>query len=157
MRRYPGARLTIVDEGPRLLVSWIAGDSDTFHTLRVAFRGHFPGRDAIWRPDESGWEVRGHLRHRLECWAYEVAGPAGVVWERAEAYDHNEVRVPASIDAAYATLCLRPNAPSELTEHVYRWWARRCHPDVGGSHEAAVALNGALETIRNHAPSQGAR
>ncbi len=47
-------------------------------------------------------------------------------------------------------------AHPELAEHVYRWWAKRAHPDAGGTHAAAVGINAAITVIREHAPRSGA-
>jgi len=47
----------------------------------------------------------------------------------------------------YRVLGLHPSAPDDLVKLAYRFWARRLHPDRGGSAEAMVRLNRAYEEI----------
>lgn len=49
---------------------------------------------------------------------------------------------------AYAVLHVADDAPLAVAEAAYRALIRDVHPDHGGSHELAVALNAAIHTIR---------
>jgi hypothetical protein len=46
------------------------------------------------------------------------------------------------------TLCVDPDAPSEVIEAAYRALSKKAHPDYGGSHERMKALNLAMEQAR---------
>jgi hypothetical protein len=48
----------------------------------------------------------------------------------------------------FRVLHLRETAPVELIESAYQVLALLCHPDVGGSHEAMQAINGAYAALR---------
>jgi hypothetical protein len=52
------------------------------------------------------------------------------------------------LNQAYSTLHLREDAPLWACEAVYRAAQKQGHPDVGGSHENAVAANRAIAVIR---------
>ena len=48
----------------------------------------------------------------------------------------------------FATLHVANDAPLEVAEAAYRALVRKAHPDAGGAHLTMVALNGAIEQIR---------
>ena len=52
-------------------------------------------------------------------------------------------------DAAYAHLCLTPDAPPELVKAVHHWWVRALHPDTGHGDTARMAsINAAVDVIK---------
>lgn len=54
----------------------------------------------------------------------------------------------------YEVLGVRPDAPLDFIEDVYRLRAKKAHPDVAGGSEADMAaLNEAIEWIRAQAPA----
>jgi hypothetical protein len=56
--------------------------------------------------------------------------------------------VPPQLQAACDRLCITPNAPLFVAEVVYKAWARREHPDVGGDTATMQALNEAIATFK---------
>lgn len=57
-------------------------------------------------------------------------------------------RTTPKSSGASAVLHIADEAPLAVAEAAYRALIRDVHPDVGGSHELAVALNAAIHTIR---------
>ncbi len=144
--------MTIVQDGASLLVSWRIPDRYTFESVKRTFTAAFPAR---WNPDQRAWELPISERYNLRQWLrMHVAGDA-VEWvedsgprSRSRAYTRPQSTPPDPLGDAYRRLCLTTDAPAGLAEVAYRWWVRQVHPDAGGSHEAAVAINAAMDTIR---------
>jgi DnaJ-domain-containing protein 1 len=57
----------------------------------------------------------------------------------------------AAINAAFATLGLRPTANSEAVDAAYRQRAKETHPDQGGDSEAFARLQEAYDTAAEYA------
>lgn len=154
MRYAPPADATIrvVEGRDRLYINWTAVDADSFAEVKATFRDYFPGRDAVWNPDERAWAIAYHLRPRLERWLARHALPDHVHWERQhrgyERYERQEARTPATLASALRVLHLQPDAPLWAAEAVYKAAVKHTHPDAGGSHEAACAVNQAISVIR---------
>jgi hypothetical protein len=75
--------------------------------------------------------------------------------DRAEA--HPPVALPAmpeDLAQAFTTLHLAPTAPLGAAEAVFKFWARHCHPDVGGDPALFRAANDAIQTIRRYLDPQ---
>ena len=64
-----------------------------------------------------------------------------------------QLEAPVGPDDPYRTLGVRPDAPMEDIEAVYRSKAKRAHPDAGGSADEMKRLNAAIEKIREQRTS----
>ena len=164
--RLDEARVTVTEHGSRLLVRWAS--TDHFHDILVGFRAALPRHgDCCWNSEQSAWSVSHQGRSRLEQWLGQTFEPGCVEWLEEEpasqgtgrtytkgrAYGYGRFRAPAAatttIEAAYARLCLTPDAPAELVTVVHRWWARQLHPDTGhGDTTKMAAINAAADLIR---------
>jgi hypothetical protein len=70
---------------------------------------------------------------------------------------HTSTPVPAmpeDLAQAFATLHLAPTAPLGGAEAMFKFWARHCHPDVGGDPALFRAANDAIQTIRRYLDPQ---
>ncbi len=94
-------------------------------------------------PATRTWTVAaryvGDIYHILD----QAFGGVDVEGSRAGRSDH---RQRAGGDP-YQVLHLLPSAPDEVVTVVYRTLARLTHPDVGGDHDAMLALNQAYDAI----------
>lgn len=157
----PDAEILVREGSSRLFVSWTADDAASFHDVKDSFRDYFPRHaDATWCPDEKAWSVPRHLQPRLERWLAAHADPDCVHWERQsgryQREERAEARPPATLAGALRTLHLQPDAPLWAAEAVYKAAVKHTHPDAGGSHEAACAVNQAIALIRDYAPEGAA-
>ena len=59
-----------------------------------------------------------------------------------------QLPAPAKKHDPYEVLGIRPDAPLEVAESVYRVLAKSRHPDAGGSEVAMTELNEALAAIK---------
>jgi hypothetical protein len=65
--------------------------------------------------------------------------------QQREAKSREEVRLPKTVNEAFALLHLKaPTTASEI-KRAYHIQAMRCHPDHGGSHAAMISINAAYE------------
>jgi len=94
-------------------------------------------------PDSKTWTVAaryvGDIYHILD----QAFGGVDIEGSRTGTSDH---RQRAGGDP-YQVLHLLPSAPDEVVTVVYRTLARLTHPDVGGDHDAMLALNEAYDAI----------
>jgi hypothetical protein len=154
---YRRDQCRITADGPdRCRVTWCLSDSDQWFfvkgDLRQSFRCRYLPEVKCWLVYASVSEVQrwalGHFaEHEIEVerdyWDY------GRRSSRRD-YQHQRqqsTRAPSQLETAYEVLHLRPTAPPELVASAHRVMARLSHPDTGGSHEAAVKVNAAFETI----------
>lgn len=139
-----------------IYAKWTTSGGIVFNTVRESFRAAFPSRSGVkWGPGTKEWRIPERLHVLFHGWLARTFDPEAVQWSAA--YDpftrerHQDVpRRPTapSDDDPYATLHLRPRAPLWACEAVYRAAVKQCHPDVGGDHAQAVAINRAIEAIR---------
>jgi len=141
---------------------WVAPDSDSFteakNDLRLAFN-HSTG--LRYDGEDREWTLPRHSVARLQRWA--DAWAISQDWEAPPRYGDQSGRARqnyagrdlsarmVSSGDPYAVLHLRPDAPLWAAEAVYRAFSKRAHPDAGGSHAQAVAVNRAIACIRQHA------
>jgi hypothetical protein len=138
--------------------------SALWHQILDSFKARFPTHhDRSYSAQTKTWSVP--LRHytRLAEWA--------VYWFRAEdqqwddeppaggygrtysdrsygRYGQRETST-STVEAAYAHLCLTPDAPAELLKTVHHWWVRALHPDTGHGDTARMAsVNAAVDESR---------
>lgn len=76
--------------------------------------------------------------------------------ERQERQDVPRRPQASPLAEAYATLFLLPTAPPEVVQAAQRALVKINHPDAGGTHEAAVAINRAIDIIHQHQTRSGA-
>ena len=62
--------------------------------------------------------------------------------------------MPEDLAQAFATLHLAPTAPLGAADAVFKFWARHCHPDVGGDPAQFRAANDAIQIIRRYLDPQ---
>src|SRR5207245_9401101 len=94
------------------------------------------------------WSVPLWCRPRLHQWADYWFDADCQQWDDDEVGNITQATDP--VERAYAELHLLPTAPPELVQAAQRIMVKLSHPDAGGSHEAAVAVNLAVELIRAH-------
>jgi hypothetical protein len=129
------------------ILSWRTPDKALFHHAHAAFKMRFPR--ARFDGAEHGWSIPfddrdvlvdflGYLSARFEL---EVTG--GV-------FDNFHVSEPAddSLEAAFATLHLLPDAPLEVAKAAHKALALIHHPDrAGGDVQKMQAINAAFDLI----------
>jgi hypothetical protein len=131
------------------------------HDFKYAFERHERRFDAA----ERSWSVPLYCRARVRQWADRWFSPAEREFTEDEPVGHGygsrsysdsqssygrygESRsATTAVERAYAQLHLLPSAPPELAAAAHKVMVRLTHPDAGGSHEAAVAVNLAWELI----------
>ncbi len=94
-------------------------------------------------PDSRTWTVDGRYVHLVYHVLAQVFGEVDIEGSRTGTSDHQQ---RAGGDP-YQVLHLLPTAPDEVVTVVYRTLARLTHPDVGGEHDAMLALNQAYDAI----------
>jgi hypothetical protein len=108
-----------------------------------------PGRERRWDADLKLW----HVERRHADVLVELLERHYRYWTQVEAAElglGSSHRRPAPVPALadpYRVLCVTPEAPPELVDLAYRYWAKRIHPDRGGNHESMIAINLAYEAI----------
>jgi hypothetical protein len=150
MTHYLTGQCFIWCAGSRLYCRWTG---ESFDEARISFRLTFRRHsEASYNATARAWSLPLHVRPRLIEWAYQTFGRDQVCEEWA---DEGRYRAPrgdadAAIAEAYAVLHLLPSAPAELVAAAHRIAIKQAHPDAGGDHAAAVAINRAAEIIRAH-------
>ncbi len=94
-------------------------------------------------PDTKAWTISARYVSTVFHILARVFGEVEVEGSRTGTSDP---RQRASGDP-YQVLHLLPSAPDEVVTVVYRTLARLTHPDVGGDHDAMLALNQAYDAI----------
>jgi hypothetical protein len=109
-----------------------------------ALKRAVPSPLRTYAPDTRTWTVAaryvGDIYHILD----QAFGGVDVEGCRTGAADRGR---RAGTDDPYVVLHLLPTAPDEVVTVVYRTLARLTHPDVGGDHDAMLALNEAYDAI----------
>jgi hypothetical protein len=133
----------------RPLISWRADGSAAdlrfpFDAFVVAeIKRAVPSPLRTYDPATRTWTVAaryvGDIYHLLD----QAFGGVDIEGSRTGTSDH---RQRAGGDP-YRVLHLLPSAPDEVVTVVYRTLARLTHPDVGGDHDAMLALNQAYDAI----------
>ncbi len=151
---------SVHEAGGTLYVSWRCKDRRVWEQLKSSFRAIFPhwsgaAYDGGWR----AWKVPLHQRHRLATWADAWFADAAQYWDgerpgtgrrREQAHEPPKTSPPLStLSQAYHMLHLTDDAPLAVVEAAYRALAKQAHPDAGGNHEAAKAINAAVALIRD--------
>ncbi len=161
-------RVDIQEDDNYLLVSWRVFGGDDFTYVKASFRQHFPkSSGAEWLPDSKAWVLPIWQRATLRSWCARLFEPDAVAWrdydasheQQRQSYQRQDTpRTPRTspLSDAYGMLHRRPDAPLWAAEAVYRAAAKIAHPDAGGDHDQAVALNAAIDVIRTCAARSGA-
>lgn len=159
-------RVEVQDDGAYLLVSWRVFGGDDFVRVKDSFRRQFPrSSGAEWLSADKCWVLPRWQRTTLRSWLVYMFERDAWSWmgeeepqeeERQQQQRQDTSRTPRTtpLSDAYGTLHLRPDAPLWAAEAVYRAAQKLAHPDTGGEHAAAVALNQAIDTIRTCAAAQ---
>jgi len=150
--------------GGYLLVSWRVFNGGDFDYVKSSFRRQFPrSGGAEWWAEEKCWVVPTWQRETLKAWLAFVFTRDAVTWGgHAERHERQRQDAPRQappsdpLDEAYRALHLLPTAPPEVVQAAQRALVKIHHPDAGGTHEAAVAINRAVEIIHQHATRSGA-
>jgi hypothetical protein len=162
------ARIRIQEDAyGRLHLRWWADDSQLWHQILDSFKARFPTHgDRSFSSRTKTWSVPQRHYTRLAEWVDRWFEPEDQEWGEEEpagrAYGHTYSdtrssyrhggKTPAStsaIEAAYAHLCLTPDAPAELVKTAHRWWVRQLHPDTGhGDTHRMATINAAADAIR---------
>lgn len=147
--------LFVREDGDTILFRWQANDLATFDEIRMDLRRSFP-RSAGLRFDKGvgGWALPLSEHANFETWLrYWFSPDCQHPWPRED--DETQAgRTRAqrsgvgSLAAAYGRLHLLPSAPLDVAEAAYRALMKRAHPDSGGGHTQAIALNEAIARIR---------
>lgn len=164
--------IVITDDGIRLHIKWTCEDSSEWRAILESFKLCFwHHEDRLYSSVTKTWSVPAWHRGRLCKWVDGWFDDDCQRWDYTRTYSsrssgertyrgnsssgsqHGGGRTSTRSDgvaAAYAALHLLPTAPLWAAEAVYRAAVKVCHPDAGGSHEAAVVINRAVEEIRRH-------
>ena len=134
---------------PQIQRRWDGGVILTFPFdawLVDALKAEIPGHARTYDPVAKSWTVApayAGVAIRLMYQAFTdveiIDAAAGPTFDRGG--DPRE--------AALVVLHLRPTAPPELVDAVYKCLARLHHPDRGGDHDAMQMINHAVEQIRS--------
>jgi hypothetical protein len=111
-----------------------------------SIKATIPSRSRCWKPDRKEWWVKAAALDVLLALADRHCGG----WE----YGEREQPTPAPIlrpADALAVLHLTQDAPAELIPLVYRFLAKRLHPDRGGNTEAMQRVNAAYALLSKRA------
>lgn len=111
-----------------------------------------PGRERGWDAEHKLWHVDRYyadvltslLERHYGYWSQVDPGELGL---GARSSHRRPSPAPALADP-YRVLCVTPEAPPELIDLAYRYWAKRVHPDRGGNHESMVKINLAYEQLQ---------
>jgi len=151
-----------VREQDGLLFRWTCADGERFHAFVADLKRAFPWEAGLrFDEDTRSWRLPAYRRGAFTVWANAHFAPENQVWERDRTGSTRSGRTtgqrrrtpveqpPLSpLNVAYATLHLRSHAPLWAAEAMYRAVQKRAHPDAGGSHDEAVAVNQAIMMIR---------
>jgi len=149
---------SVHEAGGTLYASWRCTDRRVWEQIKLSFRASFPHwsgatYDGGWR----AWKVPLHQRHRLAQWADSWFRDEAQHWDEDEprakrgqerARHERETAPRSTLDEAYRILWLRPGAPLDVAQAAYKALIKTQHPDHGGDHDAAVAINRAMDLIR---------
>lgn len=163
-------RVEIQEDDSYFLVAWRVFGGDDFTYVKASFRQQFPkSSGAEWLPDSKAWVLPRWQRATLRAWCARLFEPDAVTWrayeeephrrqeQRHQSYQRQDTsRTPQTtpLSDAYGTLHLVPDAPLWAAEAVWRAAQKLAHPDAGGDHATAVALNHAIDVIRTCAAAQ---
>lgn len=155
------ATVYIRDDGTGVAFRWVCADSDLWREILNDWKRATPlwtGRRYL--PLTREWYVPYPSREYLYRWLDAWFSDAAQQWEEPRArtdgagrersqHAHHATQ-EADIEDAYKALCLTHDAPPDLIQAAYRWWAKQTHPDHGGNTEVMAAVNRAVATIREH-------
>jgi len=162
-------RVEVRDDGAYLLVSWRVFGGDDFVRVKDSFRRQFPrSSGAEWLSADKCWVLPRWQRATLRSWLAYMFERDAWSWmgeeepqeeqrQQQQRQDAPRTEPTSPLTQAYATLHLLPTAPPEVVQAAHRALVKLHHPDAGGEHDAAVAINQAITTIRAYAPQASAR
>jgi hypothetical protein len=138
----PSIRVT--DTGDRIRLRWFCDDTALWNEILKSFKQSFVTHaDRSYSGSTKTWSVPTRHREALARWVSR--------WFVNDVHWESEPRDRAqSITDAYRTLHLLPTAPPEVVQAAHRVLVKLTHPDAGGTHEAAVAINRAIAIIRTN-------
>jgi hypothetical protein len=138
-------RLTTEPDGATLM------ESPYHQTFVEQFKGWIPWEGRKWDSARKRWIITALYTPDLLALLTHVQ--AQVQDDRMRDDGGTMLHVPpmpADLKAAFEALHLAYTAPLEMAEVVWRWWAKRVHPDVGGSEETCRQINHAIQVIRQY-------
>jgi hypothetical protein len=120
-------------------------------------------RERSYNSTTRSWSVPLWCRRRVHEWADDWFDADAQQWDEEEPDGRAYGRRPdgddrdgatragsSTLAAAYAQLHLLPSAPAQLVQAAHRALIKLHHPDHGGDHASAVALNAAMAAIRQY-------
>jgi len=154
-RSATGTRATICEAEGRFFVRWFADDADAWRQILDDFKAAFPRHgDKNFHPATKEWSIPGYKRPALGAWLRANFALDAIQWLDDEDDDRQDAPQgprTSGLDQAFATLHLLPTAPPEVVQAAHRALVKLHHPDHGGDHDRAVAVNTAIATIRARA------
>ncbi len=139
---------------------WLSDDSGTWQDAKDDLRRTFTHATGLrYDPDHREWTAPHYSLDRLQrwanAWAYNQqewnAAPRNGRQSYHEPHQDAQDAPEPALTTAYKALCLTPDAPPDLVQTAYRWWAKQTHPDHnGGDGQAMTAVNQAVAVIRAH-------
>jgi len=156
------ARVEVLHGGGSLYVSWRVFDRGGFEDVRESFKRRFPwSTGAEWSSIDKCWTLPTSRYDELALWVAATFQREAVSWPDGPHGQQQRQDAPrpahtSPLSQAYAALHLLPSAPPEVVQAAHRVLVKRVHPDAGGTHEAAVALNTAVDLIHQHQTRSGA-
>ena len=140
-------RVILLAECGEICIRFQHDNSGLWQRIKDDLRDNVPG--AQFDSGEKSWFVDLRFRGQVLLWAERW-------YTLSQITDHLGARTspprrepkPSPVEEAYRALFLLPGAPLWAAEGVYRAAVKVAHPDVGGTHSGAVAINNAIELLR---------
>lgn len=152
--KEPESTIFIHETGSSICFRWLCQDSDVWQDMRTDLKRSFPHHTGLTFDGELRmWRLPLRTRDRFCRWADAWFGMNGQRWETVgedSGYTRSKATqssVAGSVESAYAALHLLPTAPAEVVRAAQRALVKMHHPDAGGTHAAAVAINRAVDII----------
>lgn len=129
-----------------------------YHAELVSWLRTLPSGSRSWDPDRKRWLISmlyaeevlaalrqygfNHIQDDRTRTDLAPMGDAAALWA--------PVGMPADLSAAFYQLGLNGQAPLELANLAFKFWATYLHPDKGGDAAQFDKVNTAIRTIRRY-------
>jgi hypothetical protein len=137
--------LSIDLDGGDLVINWRA-ERWEWRDILDAFKDEFSS-NAEFDGDTKTWRLPRSRHRALRIWASRHFDP-GQIRDRTVQEPPPRSTPPTTLERAYRALYLVPGAPGWAITAMARAATKQCHPDAGGCHSDMVAVNRAVEILR---------
>ena len=123
---------------------------DFSHSCVEELKRRIPAHCREYDPERRVWAIeRGPFVPVAIDILRDIYGAQNVYVHDDRVSGHQDATSAPQQDMAYTTLHLLPTAPPELVQAAYRTLSKLAHPDTGGNAAEMVAINNAIEDLRN--------